>query len=171
MTRSEYEARRRRLDEELRAVLEAVQAGHQARVQLLDLMWGMASTGTPEPEATPPAAPLFSPARLATSADRLGDQPLQSVGVLRFRIERDGAGARDDTVPVDELPLRLAPHFQSQLRPWLRLQIKLERAEKQPLVDDLSPEHALTEGGEGCLWIHARNRNRPRRQSLGARGV
>jgi hypothetical protein len=54
MTRSEYEARRRRLDEELRAVLEAVQTGHQARVQLLELMWGMSSTGGPEPE-TPPA--------------------------------------------------------------------------------------------------------------------
>jgi hypothetical protein len=57
MTRSEYEARRRRLDEELRAVQEAVQAGHQARVQLLDLMWSMSNTGTPEPEAPPPAAP------------------------------------------------------------------------------------------------------------------
>ena len=58
MTRSEYEARRRRLDEELRAVLEAVQAGHQARVQLLDLMWGMSSTGVSEPQAPPPAAPM-----------------------------------------------------------------------------------------------------------------
>jgi hypothetical protein len=57
MTRSEYEARRRRLDEELRAVLEAVQAGHQARVQLLDLMWGMSNTGTLEPQAPPPASP------------------------------------------------------------------------------------------------------------------
>jgi len=34
-----------------------VQAGHQARVQLLDLMWGMSSTGVPEPQAPPPAAP------------------------------------------------------------------------------------------------------------------
>lgn len=57
MTRSEYEARRRRLDEELRAVLEAVQAGHQARVQLLDLMWGMASTGAPEAVAPPEPEP------------------------------------------------------------------------------------------------------------------
>lgn len=57
MTRSEYEARRRRLDEELRAVLEAVQAGHQARVQLLELMWGMSSTGKAEPSATPAAVP------------------------------------------------------------------------------------------------------------------
>ncbi len=57
MTRSEYEARRRRLDEELRAVLEAVQAGHQARVQLLELMWGMSSTGVLEPQAPPPVPP------------------------------------------------------------------------------------------------------------------
>ena len=58
MTRSEYEARRRRLDEELRAVLEAVEAGHQARVQLLDLMWGMARTGMPESGEPPPSAPV-----------------------------------------------------------------------------------------------------------------
>lgn len=57
MTRNEYEARRRRLDEELRAVMEAVQAGHQARIQLLDLMWSMSSSGMSEPEAPPPAAP------------------------------------------------------------------------------------------------------------------
>jgi hypothetical protein len=57
MTRSEYEARRRRLDEELGAVLEAVQAGHQARIQLLDLMWSMSSSGVPEPETPPSAAP------------------------------------------------------------------------------------------------------------------
>ena len=57
MTRNEYEARRRRLDEELRAVMEAVQAGHQARVQLLDLMWSMSSSGMSEPETPPPAAP------------------------------------------------------------------------------------------------------------------
>lgn len=56
MTRSEYEALRRRLDEELRAVLDAVQAGHQARVRLLDLMWSMSGTGagSPEPAAAPP---------------------------------------------------------------------------------------------------------------------
>ncbi|HET9226904.1 MAG TPA: hypothetical protein VFR31_09565, partial [Thermoanaerobaculia bacterium] len=57
MTRSEYEARRRQLDEELRAVLEAVNAGHQARVQLLDLMWGMSSAGMALPPALSPAAP------------------------------------------------------------------------------------------------------------------
>ncbi len=56
MTRSEYEARRRRLDEELRAVMESVQAGHQARIQLLDLMWSMSSSGMPGPETPPPAA-------------------------------------------------------------------------------------------------------------------
>ena len=58
MTRSEYEARRRQLDEELRAVLEAVHAGHQARVQLLDLMWGMSSAGMALPPALSPAAPV-----------------------------------------------------------------------------------------------------------------
>lgn len=60
MTRSEYEARRRQLDEELRAVLEAVHAGHQARIQVLDLAWNMAAERMPAPEAPPPAAPVPS---------------------------------------------------------------------------------------------------------------
>jgi len=67
MTRSEYEARRRRLDEELRAVMESVQAGHQARIQLLDLMWSMSSSGMPGPEipsaAAKPPEPELPPRR------------------------------------------------------------------------------------------------------------
>ena len=46
MTRSEYEARRRRLDEELRAALELIKVGHQAQVQ-----------GVVEPAAFPAEAP------------------------------------------------------------------------------------------------------------------
>ena len=56
MTREEYEARRRRLDEELRAALEMLKAGHQSQVQTLDLLWRMsAEGGAPPPEpASPP---------------------------------------------------------------------------------------------------------------------
>ena len=56
MTRNEYEARRRRLDEELRAAMELLKAGHLAQVQMLDLLWKMATDGTeiPTTAATPP---------------------------------------------------------------------------------------------------------------------
>jgi hypothetical protein len=56
MTREEYETRRRRLDEELRAALEMLKAGHQSQVQALDLLWRMSSEGgAPPPEpASPP---------------------------------------------------------------------------------------------------------------------
>lgn len=61
MTREEYEARRRRLDEELRAALEMVKAGHQAQVQALDLLWrigsaaGTGSGASPSVEMQPPS--------------------------------------------------------------------------------------------------------------------
>ena len=58
MTRSEYEAQRRRLDEEMRVAIEMVKAGHQAKIQVLDLMLTMSAEGIPEPVA---AAPLPDP--------------------------------------------------------------------------------------------------------------
>jgi hypothetical protein len=54
MTRSEYEAQRRRLDEEMRVAIEMVKAGHQAKIQVLELMLTMSGEGTPEPVAVPP---------------------------------------------------------------------------------------------------------------------
>lgn len=60
MTREEYEARRRRLDEELRAAVELLKAGHQAQVQALDLLWRISTDGAAAPDpspALPPAAP------------------------------------------------------------------------------------------------------------------
>lgn len=66
MTRSEYEARRRRLDEELHIAMDLLKAGHRARVQMLDLMWSTAVEGTatpsaPEPEPIPAAPPPPEP--------------------------------------------------------------------------------------------------------------
>jgi hypothetical protein len=58
MTRTEYEAQRRRLDEEMRVAIELVKAGHQAKIQVLDLMRTMSGEGAPEPVA---AAPLPEP--------------------------------------------------------------------------------------------------------------
>jgi hypothetical protein len=57
MTRDEYESRRRRLGEELRAAIELAEEGHRARVQALDLAWQAAVPGVPAPAASPqPAA-------------------------------------------------------------------------------------------------------------------
>lgn len=57
MTRNEYEARRRRLDEELRAAMELLKAGHLAQVQMLDLLWKLSTDGTAAP-ATPDPSPI-----------------------------------------------------------------------------------------------------------------
>jgi hypothetical protein len=53
MTRDEYEARRRRLDEELRAAIEMLKAGHQAQVQALDLLWRISTGGAAAPDPFP----------------------------------------------------------------------------------------------------------------------
>jgi len=57
MTRDEYEARRRRLDEELRFAMELLKAGHQAQVQALDLLWRISTDGAtaPAPSSAVPA--------------------------------------------------------------------------------------------------------------------
>ncbi|HYN20052.1 MAG TPA: hypothetical protein VE078_03755 [Thermoanaerobaculia bacterium] len=57
MTREEYEARRRRLDEELRVAIELVEQGHRARVQSLDLAWHASASGAPTPPVEGPAPP------------------------------------------------------------------------------------------------------------------
>ena len=57
MIREEYEARRRRLDEELRAAIEMLKAGHQAQVQALDLLWRISTDGSAAPDPFPVPAP------------------------------------------------------------------------------------------------------------------
>jgi hypothetical protein len=54
MTRQEYEERRRRLDEELRAGQELLEASHRAQVRALDLHW-TAEDGSAVPVPGPPA--------------------------------------------------------------------------------------------------------------------
>lgn len=63
MTRDEYEARRRRLDEELRAAMEMLKAGHQAQIQALDLLWRISTDGTPAPDPSPALPPTAPKAR------------------------------------------------------------------------------------------------------------
>ena len=52
MTREEYEERRRRLDEELRAGRELLEASHRAQVRALDLHWA-AEQGSAVPDLPP----------------------------------------------------------------------------------------------------------------------
>jgi hypothetical protein len=78
MTREEYEARRRRLDEELRVAIELVEQGHRARVQSLDLAWHASASGAPAPLSVapfPPAAPdsAAKPKRRRGSGELYGE--------------------------------------------------------------------------------------------------
>lgn len=66
MTREEYEERRRRLDEDLRAARELLEASHRAQVRALDLHWAAEEGGAvpvpgPPPEKRPrrPALELY----------------------------------------------------------------------------------------------------------------
>lgn len=77
MTRQEYEERRRRLDEELRAGQELLEASHRAQVRALDRHWtaeeGSAAPGPePPPEKRPrrPALELHEAVR-----ERLDELP------------------------------------------------------------------------------------------------
>ncbi|HWN42463.1 MAG TPA: hypothetical protein VNW71_09585 [Thermoanaerobaculia bacterium] len=55
MTQSEYEAQRRRLDEEMRAAIELVKAGHRTQIRALEELWTrMSQERTPESMAAPP---------------------------------------------------------------------------------------------------------------------
>lgn len=55
MTRQEYEERRRRLDEELRAAQELLEASHRAQVRALDRLWTALTEGSAVPSTAPPA--------------------------------------------------------------------------------------------------------------------
>ena len=58
MDLAEYQRRRRQLDEELRAGIEMLQAGHRAKVVELDGLWtSAAAPAQPAAPAPPPASP------------------------------------------------------------------------------------------------------------------
>jgi hypothetical protein len=69
MNQAEYQRHRRQLDEELRAGIEMLQAGHRAKVEALDARWEEPPEETlasePEPPAPPPepTAPAPQPRR------------------------------------------------------------------------------------------------------------
>ncbi len=71
MTRDEYELRRQRLDEQLRAGIELLQTAHRQQVRALDLVWATTAEGDfeipqfePRPAATQPiSSPQQAPAR------------------------------------------------------------------------------------------------------------
>jgi hypothetical protein len=53
MTRNEYDRRRQRLDEELRAGIELLEMAHRAQVRALDLIWRTWSEEPVDPVASP----------------------------------------------------------------------------------------------------------------------
>lgn len=65
MTRDEYDARKRRLEEELRSGMELLQAAFQTQLRALEMVW-MGSSGepvsTPPPAVPTPAPPAALPA-------------------------------------------------------------------------------------------------------------
>jgi len=72
MTREEYETRKRRLDEQLRAGVELLEAAHRQQVRALDLVWmttaeeavsfpHLPAEASSRPEAPPAAAPAPPP--------------------------------------------------------------------------------------------------------------
>jgi hypothetical protein len=73
MTREEYEERRRRLDDELRAGQELLEASHRAQVRALELHWeAEQGSAAPPPEKRPrrPALELYE-----AVLERLDDLP------------------------------------------------------------------------------------------------
>jgi predicted pyridoxine 5'-phosphate oxidase superfamily flavin-nucleotide-binding protein len=92
MTRDEYEARRRRLDEELRAAMELLKMGHQAQVQALDLLWRISTDGDampPGPVAAQPA-PAHKPRRRGPG--ELLDEVLAALPQLPELFTKDDVG-------------------------------------------------------------------------------
>ena len=75
MTRDEYEARKRRLEDELRSGMELLQAAFQTQFRALEMVW-MGASGEPVsiPQAAP--APAAAPPPEAPEAKR----PRRSVG-------------------------------------------------------------------------------------------
>lgn len=66
MTQEQYERRKARLDEQLRAGVELLESAHRAQMRALDLVWMMqAEEGSAETEPTSenPPAPLPEPPR------------------------------------------------------------------------------------------------------------
>lgn len=69
MTREQYEQRKRRLEEQLRAGIQLLESAYQAQVRALDLVWmlqaeeGSAGLSGEEERTSPPPAPAPAPAR------------------------------------------------------------------------------------------------------------
>lgn len=64
MTHDEYEQRKRRLEEELRAGVELLEAAHRHQLRALHLVWAAAGgegVEIPPPAATAPAPPVAPP--------------------------------------------------------------------------------------------------------------
>lgn len=100
MTREEYEARRRRLGEELRAAIELAEEGYRARMRALDLAWQGSA-----PDASLPAE---EPAAQGRRPRRAGELYAEVLGLLPRLPERF---TKDDLAPLFTDPPNRASLF------------------------------------------------------------
>jgi len=61
MTRDEYERRKQRIEEQLRAGIELMESAHRAQMRALDLVWMVQAEEDAESPAPPPAREPLSP--------------------------------------------------------------------------------------------------------------
>lgn len=104
LNQSEYQRRRRQLDEELRAGIDMLQEGHRTKIEALDSLWLKAAEEAPEsppaptapaptaPEPAPPAPALPEPATL---------RERRQAGELRDDVEAALAAVGDEFVKRD----------------------------------------------------------------------
>jgi hypothetical protein len=88
MTHNEFEQHKQALDDQLRAAMDLLKAGHGARMRELEARWQASGTGAaaPEPTADPePAAP--PPVR--QSAGTLYDEVLSVLGELPEEFDKN----------------------------------------------------------------------------------
>jgi hypothetical protein len=97
MTRQEYEDRKRRLAEQLRAGVELLEAAHRQQVRALDLVWMTtaeeAVSFPPLPAEASPSRPAAAPPPAPPSPPR--KPPRRSAGELHGEVQAAIAGLSD----------------------------------------------------------------------------
>jgi hypothetical protein len=142
VNQAEYQRLRRQLDEELRAGLEMLQAGHRAKVEALDARWEAeveaepaGGRALPEPAASPrpQAAPSELPAPSAASAPSPSARVRLGAGELLADVEAALAEVGEEFQQRDlRRALGYEPHRGSLHRALLELQ-------REGVLEILSP--------------------------------
>jgi hypothetical protein len=92
MTRDEYEARKRRLEDERQAGIELIEAGHQAQLRALELVWMLSSgeqaTLPPPPRSLKKPVPAPAPAPARPKLKQVSDDVLAVFWDLPGELDR-----------------------------------------------------------------------------------